>query len=311
MGFILLQTDKYESIAQLLNLNSAYACNLESMKTCFLIFIFFYTTNLAGQDYPTYRLYALDEFAREHVGDEESFTKQFYQEVRYNAIARENRLEGKFDVQLLNHSDSAFEILMPDKSSPTLKKSLSEALSNMRESWVHLNTPFIVNFCVEYKLVSRNEQHHTLDSGCNFQILGYAIYEKHDTSYIFNSREISIPPRIIGYPTFVNRISILRNYATDSIESFLEAAMKTCCSKSIRLTQMQPPYHSQDNYIEPKGRILVFFHSKGYISKINLYGQLAKKLDADALLKTLQGVRFHPAQTDSKPAHVVLEYRME
>lgn len=281
-----------------------------SMKVIFLFTLFLFGATLRAQDFTCYRLYTIEEFALAHFQDSIEFYRVFHEVVKYSAIARENGLEGVFDVQLINHSDSSFEIHINNTKQQLLKTSIIEAISKTQHIWLHKEIPFIVNFCIEYKLISPKEKTHAYTSSCKLKEIAYRVHELRDSSYLYKGFEVTYKPQIAGYPQFRHLKNPKKYRPIESIEKLLEEAIKSCCKKSIQLTYLEPVRpHSQSLYTTPPGYIGVNFNSKGYISNVYVYGNLTKKIDATALTQMLQGIKFLPALAGTKPVNVRLEYR--
>lgn len=283
------------------------------MKSLLLFIILGFVTMLSGQDMPVFREYNIEEFVEMQFLDSETFYKSYYTTSRYPIVAREKNIEGTVEVLMINHSDTIFETFIAKPEYHVFLPDIHETMMKTRNEWLHSDLPFILRFCVEYDLISSNEAMPDSNSSCKLKVEAYRIHELRDTNYIYNIDEISYYPQIYGYPYFGHPKRIVKQYhPIESIEELIEEAVKSCCHKAIQLKKLAPiPPHSQGTYTKPKGYMQVIFHSKGYISKVQMYGNLVNTIDAEALFDKLKDVQFRPALLNSKPVHVRFNFTID
>lgn len=269
------------------------------MKALTFVYIFCVNTILHGQDYPLYRMYTYDQFINEHFTDSISFIRSF--SAVYPAVARENRLEGKIDLYLINHSDSSFEIRILNRYEKLFYNSVYEAISHTRHVWLNKDIPFIANFCIQYELEIRGKPESQNPDDCVLVVKGYGPGTWRDSSSILIAGEVAYKPQISVYPQFL-RFSRLKKYPLiQSLEDLFEEAIFSCCRKRLKLRQQD--YSSGEDYMR------VTFHSKGHITKIELFGKLADSIDVKALEQMLKAVYFQPALSYKLvPVHVALGF---
>jgi|SRR5687767_1518452 len=284
------------------------------MKILTLLFLVACSPLLGAQDYPSYRLYSIDEFSKIHIADTQHFNsvKNIY--FHYPAIARENGIEGVVDVMLLNHSDTSFEILLKTNNRAVFKESIYETISRRRETWLRMDLPFILNFCIDYNMIYTGEKQPDYSSKCTFVVEAHPYNkfghnENRDSGYIHDANQISYFPQILGGTSFPTK-----NY--NSIEKLLETGIKYCCKKSVHLSHRRPRgLHSEPNspnYVEPENYIRLVINTKGQISKLELFGKLANKIDRNLLYESMKNIQFLPALShELKPVNVELEYNVK
>lgn len=283
------------------------------MKYFFLFLSFSFATMLAGQEMPSYHMYTIEAFAKKYFRDSVKFYKSYAGASSYPKAALDDNIEGIVEVLLINHSDSSFQTFITDPDDHLFLSNIHETLRKTRKDWLHTNVPFMLKFCVNYDLISGTENRSDLVSTCKLLVTAYRLQELRDTAYIYNLNDIAYQPQIIAYPYFRKPKKIgTQHHRIESIEELLEEAVKACCHKGIQFKPLPPiPSHAQGIYTEPKGFLRLLFHSTGYISKVQLFGKLAYKLDAEALHNKLKSVQFKPALLENKPVHVALDFQME
>lgn len=285
------------------------------MKSLLLFILLGFVTMVDSQGLSTYHVYTIEQFARMQFQDSVTFYKTAYTTLKYPASARENNVEGIVEVFMINHSDSLFETFITNQEYSIFLPTIQETMMKTRKEWLHPELPFMLRFCVEYTLISPGEASSDSIPGCKISIVAYGLDELRDSNFIYNIDEVSYKPQIYGYPYFGNPKKYKKKYnSIESIEELLEEAIRSCGHRPIHLKQMRPMgAYARESYGETRGSIHITFHSKGYISKVQLQGSLVdKKKNAEViLLSKLQGVQFKPALVKGKPVHVLMAFKID
>lgn len=105
----------------------------------------------AQENTACYEYLSLKTFLATKIENDTNFVKQIYRNVKYPPLARENEIEGKIEVILMNHESEGFEVIILNQPLVfhSLEGQIKTALSNLK---IDQAVPFVTRFYIIFSL---------------------------------------------------------------------------------------------------------------------------------------------------------------
>lgn len=146
-----------------------------------LFFLLLGSNIISAQNTDCYEYLTLKEFMETKLESDTNFVMEMYKNIKYPPVARENEVEGKIEVILMNHEYERLEVLILNQPLlfHSLEQEIQAALSNLK---INQEVPFITRFYVifsldglRYSRASYKQFHLGLYNDNTFNIVEYIV----------------------------------------------------------------------------------------------------------------------------------------